>query len=119
MSDDQPAALETRGWDALSTSAEAARAFYEQMLDEDVVMILPGSITLDDRSAILDAMSGPPWDDYALDDMQSLQPSPDVGIVLYGAVARRGGEEYSALISSVYVRRGAGWRLVLHQQTPR
>ena len=38
----------------------------------------------------------------------------------YGVVAQRdGAEEYSALIASTYVRRDEGWRLAVHQQTPR
>jgi len=50
------------------------------------------------------------------------QPAPDAAVVAYSAVARRAGagaEPYSALISSVYVRRHDGWKLTLHQQTPR
>ena len=31
----------------------------------------------------------------------------------------RDGATYSALVSSAYVRREGGWRLALHQQTPR
>lgn len=115
----QPAVLERQGWDALSTSGEAARSFYEQVLDEHVVMLLPGPMTLDDRDAILDSMSGAPWDGYELDDVRTFQPTPETCIVVYGAVASRGGQEYSAVISSVYVRRGGDWKLVLHQQTPR
>jgi hypothetical protein len=34
-------------------------------------------------------------------------------------VARRDEQEYSALMSSTYVRREDGWKLVFHQQTPR
>ena len=38
----------------------------------------------------------------------------------YRVTARRTGqtERHRALVSSVYVQRGAGWRLALHQQTP-
>ena len=40
--------------------------------------------------------------------------------VLGRMVAQRdGGLPYSALISSTYVHRAGGWRLALHQQTPR
>ena len=113
------AALEKQGWDALSSNGETARAFYEQVLDERVVMLLPGGLALDDRATILESMSGRPWASYALDDMQSFQPTPDVGIVTYSAAARRGGQEYTAAISSVYVLRQGEWKLVLHQQTPR
>jgi hypothetical protein len=49
-----------------------------------------------------------------------LRPAPGIGIVVYGAIASRGdGPAYTALMSSTYVHRPAGWRLALHQQTPR
>jgi hypothetical protein len=82
-------------------------------------MLLPGGMVLDDRQAILDSMAGPPWSGYELDGVQAFAPAADTGIVTYGAVARRGGHEYSALMSSVYVRRDGEWRLALHQQTLR
>lgn len=37
----------------------------------------------------------------------------------YGVLAQRDDTAYSALMSSVYVRRGDGWKLAFHQQTPR
>jgi hypothetical protein len=112
--------LERQGWDALSTSAPVAAAFYEQVLDSDVVMFLPGGMVLDDRSSIIDALSGQPWASYALDDLRALAPLPDVCVVTYGVVANRDGSpDYSALVSSLYVHREDGWRLAFHQQTPR
>lgn len=119
MDADDLEALERRGWDALSTHGEAARTFYEEVLDERVLMLLPGGMVLDDRSAIVEAMSGEPWSRYELEDVRTVRPSPDVAVVTYGVVAVRDGGEYSALMSSLYVRRDAGWRLAFHQQTPR
>jgi hypothetical protein len=116
---DELIALEQQGWEALSTSGEAARAFYDQVLDERVVMLLPGGMVLDDRATIVESMSGQPWSRYALEDLRTLRPTPDSGVVAYGVVATRDGQEYSALMSSVYVRREDGWKLVFHQQTPR
>jgi hypothetical protein len=49
-----------------------------------------------------------------------LQPTADTAVVTYSVVAQREGTpEYSALMSSVYVRRATGWKLAFHQQTPR
>ena len=54
-----------------------------------------------------------------MSDVRVLQPTPDVGIVMYRCASRRGeAPEYRALITSVYVRRPAGWRLAFHQHTP-
>jgi hypothetical protein len=119
MADDELALLEREGWDALSTDGETARAFYDGVLDEHVAMLLPGGMVLDDRAAIVEAMSGPPWSRYALEDVRTFMPTGDVGVVTYGVVAERDGDEYSALMSSTYVRRDEGWKLVFHQQTPR
>ncbi len=119
MTADELTALERRGWDALSSDGDTARAFYDEVLDERVVMLLPGGMVLDDRATIVESMSGQPWARYALDDVRAFQPTADTGVVTYGAVAERGGQEYSALMSSIYVRRDDGWKLVFHQQTPR
>ena len=112
-------ALEQQGWEALSSGGEAARAFYERVLDRTVVMLLPGGLVLDDRAAIVDSMSGEPWSSHALQDVQAFQPTEDTAVVTYGAVAQRDSQTYSALMSSVYVRREDGWKLTFHQQTPR
>ncbi len=112
--------LERQGWDALSTSGPIAAAFYEQILDSDVVMLLPGGMVLDDRRSIIEAMSGQPWASHTLTDLHALAPLPDVCVVHYGVVATRAGTPpYSALVSSLYARRDDGWRLAFHQQTPR
>ena len=69
---------------------------------------------------MLDAMAGQPWASHTLEEPQVLPVTDDVAVVSYGVVAQReGAPTYSALISSTYVRRGDGWRLALHQQTPR
>lgn len=119
MAEGELAALERQGWDALSTSGEAARAFYDRVLDEQVVMLLPGGMVLDDRATIVESMSGQPWSRYALEDVRCSRLTPDIGVVTYGVVAERDGQEYSALMSSLYVQREDGWKLAFHQQTPR
>jgi hypothetical protein len=110
--------LEERGWEALSTPGGGPE-FYGEVLDDDVVMLLPGGIVLDERGAALDAMSGPPWSAHHLEHLGEHRPTADTGLVTYGVVATRGELEYSALVSSLYVRRDDGWRMAFHQQTPR
>lgn len=120
MAEDDLMDVERRGWHALSTSGRAAVDFYERVLDDAVVMLLPGGTVLDDRDQIVRSMSGQPWSSYALEVHAVLRPTPDTGIVAYGVVAERAGmPPYSALVSSAYVRRSGGWRLTFHQQTPR
>ncbi|AXB46074.1 MULTISPECIES: nuclear transport factor 2 family protein [Actinomycetes] len=112
--------LEEQGWQALSSTPETARRFYEHILDHTAVMLLPGGLVLDNRTAILDSLSGPPWSAYQLRDPQVLHPTNDTAIVTYEATAHRDdAPTYTALTSSVYVRRTDGWKLTFHQQTPR
>lgn len=112
--------LEEQGWRALSSSGQAAVDFFGQILDHTALMLLPGGLVLDDRATMLESMSGQPWSRYDLDNLRVMNPTPDVGVVAYGVLAQReGSQEYSALVSSTYVRREDGWKLTLHQQTPR
>jgi hypothetical protein len=114
------AAVEEQGWQALSTSPDAALAFYERVLDDAVEILLPGGMRLTDRATILAAMGGPSWTSHALEDLLVRQLTADSALVSYGVVAQRDpSPPYSALMSSVYVRREDGWKLVFHQQTPR
>ena len=101
MSQTDVIALEEQGWEALSSGGEAARAFYERVLDRTVVMLLPGGLVLDDRAVIVSSMSGQPWSSYELEDLRSFQPTEDTAVVTYGVVAQRNEQEYSALMSSV------------------
>ncbi|NUO58571.1 MAG: nuclear transport factor 2 family protein [Hamadaea sp.] len=104
----------------MSSTAAEATDFYERVLDRDVLMLLPGGLVLDDRAAIVKAMAGQPWSYYELQDIRVLSPTPDVGVVTYAVVAQRtGSPAYTALLSSTYVRRSEGWKLLFHQQTPR
>lgn len=120
MAEDEVVDLEEQGWRALSTSGEAAAAFYERVLDGSVLMLLPGGLVLHDRATVVRSMSGMPWTSFALEDVRVLRPTEQTAVVAYGVVAEReGSPEYSALVSSTYVRRPGGWRLALHQQTPR
>jgi hypothetical protein len=116
--DDELRKLETAGWQALSEDGSAARRFYDEVLDEAVVMLLPGGLVITDRDAALESMSGTPWEDSSLDELRVDNPTPDTGLVTYRAEARRGSLDYVALIASLYARRPDGWRLVFHQQTP-
>jgi hypothetical protein len=120
MTQHELADLEEQGWQALSSTGAAAAGFYQRVLDATVVMLLPGGLLLDDRETIIRSVSAQPWLSYQLHGLRVLQPAPDTGIVVYEATAQREGTpHYSALMSSLYVRRVDGWKLAMHQQTPR
>ena len=120
MTQHELADLEEQGWQALSSTGAAAAGFYQRVLDETVVMLLPGGMLLDDREKIIKSVSAQPWSSYQLHGLRVLQPAPDTGIVVYEVTAQReGARPYSALMSSLYVRRADGWKLAVHQQTRR
>jgi Domain of unknown function (DUF4440) len=110
--------LERAGWEALSTPG-AAGPFYERVLDDTVVFLLPGGLHMYDRVAVVDAMTGATWDWYRIDDAHVRPLGDDVAVVHYRAAAQRGeAPVFEALMASTYVRRPDGWRLAVHQQTP-
>lgn len=110
--------IERAAWAALATSGEAAAAFYERSLADDVLMLLPGGTVIDDRSTVVDSMRGEPWTSYDLSDMRVHTLTAASAVVAYRATATRGDFEYSALFNSTYVEVDGEWRLALHQQTP-
>ncbi len=111
--------LEREGWHALSTSGEAAESFYAENLASEVLMLLPGGIVLDDREAVVESMGGSPWISFELSDERVLELVDGSVVVAYRATAyREGGERYTALFNSTYVREDSAWRLAFHQQTP-
>jgi hypothetical protein len=110
--------LERSAWQALSTSGEAAAAFYEEVLAEQVLMLLPGGLVIDDRAQVIDSMRGAPWTSFELADERVLDLGDGSAVVAYRATATRGDQDYAALLNSTYVREGDAWRLALHQQTP-
>jgi hypothetical protein len=111
--------LEQAGWRALSSDPSQAIAFYGTLLDDTVIMLLPAGLRLTDRTEILRTMAGPPWSRYELSDPHVLVLGRDAAVVTYTVTAQREpAAPYAALVSTSYVRRPQGWRLVVHQQTP-
>ena len=108
--------LEQDGWQAII--AGTAREFYDRVLTDNAVMVVPGMVL--DRDQVLASWDGVvPWQTYSLSDERVVSASPDATFVTYRATATRAGEKpYRALMSSVYVRSAGQWRLALHQQTP-
>lgn len=110
--------LERAGWDALSDSGDAATRYYDEVLADDVLIIMPGGMVIDDRQQVVDSMGGAAWSRYELQDERVLELDDDTAVVAYRGTATRGGEDYEALFNSTYVRKDGDWKLALHQQTP-
>ena len=110
--------LERDAWRALSADGETAARHYERILAEEVLMLLPGGLVIDDREQVVDSMRGAPWDHFELADERVLELDDRTAVVAYRATAKRSDHDYEALFNSTYVRANGAWKLALHQQTP-
>ncbi|MER9069270.1 hypothetical protein NKH84_22320 [Mesorhizobium sp. M0902] len=59
------------------------------------------------------------WRDLDIDLKGIIEPGSDIVMLTYEARAtRRDGEAYAALVSTGYVHRVNGWKMMFHAQTP-
>jgi hypothetical protein len=114
---DDPLELERAAWRALSGDGDPA-VFYKEVLADDVLVLMPGGMVIDDRERVIASMQGARWDGYELSDERVLRLGDGAEIVAYRAKARRGSTDYEALCNSTYLRHHGAWHLALHQQTP-
>ncbi|HJR26144.1 MAG TPA: nuclear transport factor 2 family protein [Acidimicrobiales bacterium] len=115
---DDPLELERAGLRALSGEGDPA-VFYKEVLADDVLMLLPGGLVIDDRDTVIASMAeAPPWDEFEVLDERVLRLGESAEVVAYRAKARRGGQGYEALFNSTYIRHHGAWHLAVHQQTP-
>ncbi|MEV4703120.1 nuclear transport factor 2 family protein [Actinoplanes sp. NPDC049316] len=107
--------LEEQGWAALCRGE--GRAFYEVMLADDAVVVVPGALL--DKAQTLASWDGvPPWEWYDLVKRHVAHLGEAVVVVYDVTACRRLQTPYRATASSTYVPHPDGWRLMLHQQTP-
>lgn len=93
---------------------------YRHHLDEQCMIAFTEMAGVASRDQVAGSVEGGPrWRDPDIEVEGLLQPSPDVAILTYRATAVRGEDEpYHALVSSGYIRRDGGWKMMFHQQTP-
>jgi hypothetical protein len=110
--------LERRTWSALTSERDAAQ-FYDRVLSQDLVMVLPGMV-LDRAEAMESWLGSVPWRDFEIEDARSMPLGADVALLTYRATARsvEGAASYRALCTSVYRMVDGRWWLVFQQQTP-
>lgn len=59
------------------------------------------------------------WRDLQIDLKGIIEPGSDIIMMTYEARAiRENGEPYAALVSTGYVHRVNGWKMMFHAQTP-
>ena len=96
------------------------KAYYEEHIDKECLVAFPdmaGAMGNADIAATV--KEGNRWQDLNLEAVDAVKPSQDVTIITYNVKARRAnGEPYAALVSSGYVKRPDGWKMMFHAQTP-
>ena len=111
--------IELEGWRALSSEVKVAQDFYGRLLSEDAVMLLPGGMVLEGKDQILRSFEDQPWEAFEIQEPRAVTAGERAVVLAYRVVANReGGDDYRALISSVYHRRKESWVLCFHQHTP-
>jgi hypothetical protein len=105
--------LESQFWEAAGNPE-----FYDAHFADDGLMAF--SVGIMAKPEVLTVMEGASeWSSFTIDDPRFVEVGDDVAALVYATVAQdERGEEYRAVITSVYVNRGGEWILVLHQQTP-
>jgi hypothetical protein len=102
--------LEERFW-------KGDERFYRDNLSDDSLMVFSGMVLTKDQT-VQTIAGGARWADVAFDNRRVVLLTDDAVALNYQASARReGATPYTALATSVYVRRNERWHLALHQQT--
>ena len=101
----------------------AGQEHFVEHLDDQCLLAFPQSGEMHgirSREEVAATATAPNrWRDLNISRRQLLEASADVAIISYRAdVTRADGQPYSALVSSAYIRRAAGWKLAFHQHSP-
>lgn len=91
---------------------------YRRLLTDRAVVVVPG-MRLDKAQTVAAMDASPGWDAVAFADEHCSALNEQAALLTYRFRGRRGNDfQYTALMGSVYVLDGEGWRLAFHQQTP-
>ncbi len=95
------------------------RSEYQRTLDEQCLIAFTEMAGVSSREEIAGQADANRWQDLDITVEGFLQPTDDVALLTYRASAARDkGEPYEVRVSSGYVRRNGGWKMMFHQQTP-
>jgi hypothetical protein len=110
--------LERAGWQSLCDGT--AGGFYGDVMMEDAVMVLAHGEVMARDEVVAALTAEPPWTSYSITDARTVVIGRDSTALVYtGTGHRQGGSDFTATMTSIYVREGEGWKLALYQQTPR
>ncbi len=94
--------------------------FYRENVDETCLIAFADmSGLMANKDIAATAKDGNRWKELEIEKKGFVQPSDGVAILTYEAKGvRAGGEQYKALVSTGYVKRSDGWKMMFHAQTP-
>lgn len=109
--------LEHAGWKSLCDGT--GDKFYGSVMTESAVMVLANGMVMD-RATVTSALGeSPPWARYEIEDVRTIEVSPDTAALVYTGTGWREHEDepFVGAMSSVYHRTDDGWKLALYQQS--
>ncbi len=110
--------LEHAGWRSLCNSTGGD--FYGDLMTADGHMVLANGAVMSCAAVIESLQHAPPWSSYTIDEPQATLLSDEVAALIYtGTGHRDDGDDFTAIMTSIYVRRASGWQLAHYQQTPK
>ncbi|RUX24243.1 hypothetical protein EOA23_22460 [Mesorhizobium sp. M2A.F.Ca.ET.042.01.1.1] len=95
-------------------------AYYEANADVECLVAFPQMAEAMTNAELAGTASKPNrWRDLDIKLKGMVEPGSDIVMLTYEARAtRENGESYAALVSTGYVHRADGWKMMFHAQTP-
>jgi len=95
-------------------------AYYEANADMECLVAFPQMAQAMTNTALAKTAKKPNrWRDLDIKLKGMVEPGSDIVMLTYEARAtRENGEPYAALVSTGYVHRADGWKMMFHAQTP-
>ena len=95
-------------------------AYYEANADVECLVAFPQMAQAMTNADLAKTATKPnKWRDLDINVKGMVEPGSDIVMLTYEARAtRENGESYAALVSTGYVHRADGWKMMFHAQTP-
>ncbi|MBZ9808177.1 hypothetical protein LB542_26710 [Mesorhizobium sp. BR1-1-9] len=95
-------------------------AFFAANADTECLVAFPRMAQTMSNADLAETAADPKrWRDLEIDLKGVVEPGSDIVILAYEVHAVRGnGEAYAALVSTGYVHRVNGWKMMFHSQAP-
>ena len=74
--------LEKEGWQALSSTEDKAKKFYNSLLADNAVMVFPGDTMLKGKKQILKFIGVQPWKSFKIEEPLTISLSKDAEVVI-------------------------------------